>query len=302
MKPTLLGGAALAAMVFWSPISPGGTVSTNANLPKDGAPVGGGATFELKAFGLQLAPIPAGPNPMPSPGSGPRGLIVVFVRPFLLFYGPSVGLSGATGPGISGLVVSASPNSTGVVGIADWSDPASKMTADAAVPSGFFGSAAAHAADPYVLPASVYEHYSYTVNDPTLQLDPAQPEVVAASFFATDSRFQAPLWSLGVSATGVLNSNSDLDVTFTSNPILGLDDALIASQARDAFTVSSGTAELKSFTLFDTTSNVSQDITYSEGTNGAVESLPELSALVQSLVLGLGVAALAWWWTARKIT
>jgi hypothetical protein len=189
---------------------------------------------------------------------------------------------------------------TGAVGIADWSGPTSKMTADAAVPGGAFGSAAAQAEDPYVLPAGVYQHYSYTVNDLTLQLDPAQPEVVAASFFATDSRFSTPLWSLGVSATGVLNSKSDLDVAFTSNPILGLDDALISSQARDAFTVSSGTAELKSFTLFDTTYNVSQDITYSEGTNGAVQSLPEPSALVQSLVLGLGVAAFAWRRTARK--
>jgi hypothetical protein len=174
------------------------------------------------------------------------------------------------------------------------------MFADAAIAPAATGAAAAQAEDPYVLPAGVYQHYSYTVNDVILQLDPAKPELVAASFFATDSRFQAPLWSLGVSATGVLNSNSDLDVSFTSNPILGLDDALISSQARDAFTVSSGTAELKSFTLFDTTYNVSQDITYSEGTNGAVESIPEPSALVQSLLLGLGVAAFAWRRTARK--
>jgi hypothetical protein len=37
-------------MAFWPTTSPGGAVSTNANLPKVGAPVGGGATYDLRAF------------------------------------------------------------------------------------------------------------------------------------------------------------------------------------------------------------------------------------------------------------
>lgn len=85
-----------------------------------------------------------------------------------------------------------------------------------------------------------------------------------------------------MSTQGVLNSPSDLQITFASNPILGLDDTLIEDEVRAAFTVNSGTATLSSFELFDTTYKVSQTIQYSEGVNAdvGVASVPEPSSVI----------------------
>ncbi len=144
------------------------------------------------------------------------------------------------------------------------------------IPAPVTGAAAGQALDPYPLSPGDYD-YSYTVNSLTLTLD--APDEVGASYFATDSRFSDPLWSLGISAQGVLNSNADLVIDFQSNPILGLDDSLIDSEVRAAFSVSSGTAVLHDFELFDTTYLVDQPITFAEGVNAGILPIREPSAL-----------------------
>jgi hypothetical protein len=151
------------------------------------------------------------------------------------------------------------------------------------------------AVDPFTLPPGVYQDYAPVISV-QLQID-TPADVVGGSFFANDSRFSDPLWSLGISAQGVLNSNADLQVQFVSNPILGLNDALIASQVRSALTVSSGTASLSSYQLFDTTYTVDQSITYSGGASAGVSTVPEpptlvLVATALPVLLGLRVKRL----------
>jgi hypothetical protein len=152
------------------------------------------------------------------------------------------------------------------------------ITAAGFAPKGGVGAGAGEAIDPFTLPPGVYQDYAPVI-DLQLQID-TPADVVGASFFANDSRFSDPLWSLGISAQGVLSSNADLQIQFASNPILGLNDALIASQIRSAFTVSSGTATLSSYQLFDTTYTVDQSVTYSDDVNAGASTLPEPSSLV----------------------
>jgi hypothetical protein len=157
-------------------------------------------------------------------------------------------------------------------------------------PAGMAASLAAP--DPYPLDPGTYL-YSYTVNSLTFQTD-SVGEVGSASYFATDSRFTQPLWSLGISVQYPLISKADLSVDFESNAILGLNNSLIDSEVLSAISVSSGTAILNAFQLFNTSYPVDRTITYSEGVsaadqNAAIRSAPEPSAL---LLLLSGLAAM----------
>jgi hypothetical protein len=278
LNPSMVHITIVAAILFSPSMSRGGTATTDAFLPAVGAPLGVGATFKLRAFSVQFLPVPSGANAATDGSSGISVVpITVFAFPLRL-YAPNYLLTGPTATTRLDFCFSHSPLGIGPAGSADWDvvTGAPPLSAIATVPLGTKGAAAAQAEDPYQLAAGVYKDYSYTVDKLTLQVDPSKPtEFVGGSYFATDSRFSQPLWSLGVSAQGVLNSQSDLQVTFKSNSILGLDDTLIEDEVRAAFTVSSGTATLSSFELFDTTYKVSQTIQYSEGTNAGVGPVPE---------------------------
>jgi len=70
-------------------------------------------------------------------------------------------------------------------------------------------------------------------------------------------------------------------VFFVSNPILALDDALVAAAMLDAFTFTSqnGIATLSSFELFDTMYPVDRPIMFSEGNDVSVGAVPEPSTI-----------------------
>jgi hypothetical protein len=288
-----LVGIAIASTMLCAPsMTWGGTATADAFLPTVGAPLGGAATYELRAFSVQFTPVPSGPNAV---SFNPAAIIdfkpIVFLGLPPRFYLPSYF---ATGPATTlfDVVTSASGGGGGkpfgAIGQAVWDPgaaaPVAPLRASATIlPLPVTGAAAGQAQDPYQLSAGVYQNYSYTVDNLTLKVDPSNPtEFVGASYFATDSRYSQPLWSLAVSTEGVLNSRSDLQITFESNPILGLDDTLIEDEVRAAFTVNSGTATLTSFELFDTTYKVSQTIQYSEGVNAEVGagSVPEPSSVI----------------------
>ena len=269
---SFIGVAALATLALSAFPSWGAVVSADAFLPSVGAPLGPGASYVLRAFSVEFAPALAGPNAFSfgSLGVAPSVLpIVVFSIPPRV-YAPTIVLSGPKGLNLYKGVGSQSPappfapSTVGNAYICTFAvpcgvpltNPAKSMVATATVPAGVFGAAAGQAVDPYPLSPGSYA-YSYTISSLTLSLDDPDDEV-GASYFATDSRYSVPLWSLGISADGVLNSNANLSVDFESNPILGLDDGLIDSEVKAAFFVSSGTATLTDFNLFDTTYPVDQ--------------------------------------------
>jgi len=135
--------------------------------------------------------------------------------------------------------------------------------------------AAAEARDPFDLDPGLYDYF-YTINGISLQND-EEDGIAGVSFFATDSRFSDPLWELAVIARGIIGDPADLYIDFYSDPSLGLDDLLVQSAVRGAFTVAAGLAVLTGpFELFHTTYSVDSTIRYSEGLNaGLAAPVPE---------------------------
>ena len=117
------------------------------------------------------------------------------------------------------------------------------------------------------------------------------------SLFATDSRFTSPLWVLNILATAPTSGSLNLDVSFSSNPLLGLDDMAITKQVKEDLQKSNGT--LSDYSLFDTTYDVSVPTDYGEGLEAMVgNAVPEPSTLALAAsggLLGLGV-----WWRRRR--
>jgi len=162
------------------------------------------------------------------------------------------------------------------------------------------GRAAAEAIDPYSIEPGVYSNYGFTITNAEL-LPGAVGAFAGIDFFANDSRFTSPLWYLGVVATEPVITAADLTISFTSNPILGLDDALVASQLRDAFTISGGQATLSSYTLFNTTYVVDVPTIYSDGVGAGVQSVPEPTSITLTMLALLSLGACRWFYPAHGV-
>lgn len=181
---SLVGIAIASTMLFSPSMTRGGTVTADAFLPTVGAPLGGGATYELCAFSVQFTPVPSGPN---AATTNPAPVInftpIVFLGLPPRFYFPSYF---STGPATTVFDVSTSASGGGggtpfgAVGQAVWDPgataPAAPLRASATIlPLPVTGAAAGQAQDPYQLPAGVYQNYSYTVDSLTLKVDPSKP-------------------------------------------------------------------------------------------------------------------------------
>jgi len=162
-----------------------------------------------------------------------------------------------------------------------------EIRAFASVDPAVTGTAAAEAIDPYGINAGLYD-YSFFISE--LSLGTTATSLAGANFFAIDSRFDELLWRLDVEATGLIDDNRDLLIAFVSNPILNLNDDVIAAQVRNEFSVSNGSALLESFQLFKTLYPVDQSILFGEGVDaGTKEAIPEPSSvtLLTAAMLGL---------------
>jgi hypothetical protein len=159
------------------------------------------------------------------------------------------------------------------------------------------GEAAGEAKDPFTLLPGTYD-YAFTIAGITLETD-TERDFAGVSAFATDSRFSDPLWVLEIGVLGLLSDIGDIIIGFDSNAILGLDDTVIENQLRDAFIVSSGTATLATFELFDTTYEVDQTIVGSIGLNaGVTRAVPEPATFA---LFGVGLVVFGFTRRSRRV-
>jgi hypothetical protein len=275
-----------------------------------GAPAG--ATFDICANSIKSLPLPkVGPNAAVTqtlagvttttgvPECNPNdikikfgGLIVGFKQ-----FKPAVGKRGNAKPGAT-RTDSVTSTSAGVVGFAEHAftaaagpTPASvRLTGRGSVPAAVVvGGAAGEAIDPFTLAPGAYP-YDPLINEILLQTDD-ESDFAGVSLFGFDSRFTDPLWIFSVSVVGLISSVGDLLIDFFSQPLLGLDDAMVASEAAAAFAVAGGMATLTNHLLFSTTYTVDRPIVHSVGANAGVERVPEPATVVLLLsvlaVLGL---------------
>jgi len=158
------------------------------------------------------------------------------------------------------------------------------------------GFSAVKGVDPDMLPMGMYD-YPVTINLLSLSVSPG--DFGYASVFATDSRFTDPLWVLNVIGTAPTTSSSlSLNVSFSSNPLLALDDMAITNRVKRDLQNSGGT--LSNYSLFHTTYDVSVSGTvYGEGVEAiAGTAVPEPSTL--ALIVNGGLLSVAVWWGRRK--
>jgi hypothetical protein len=282
-------------------------VVADATVGLDTAVGVGVGTHDLLAYSLDPGP-PVTVNAFredsflgPPPTAAIRFGDQIVVGPFFPFFdrrvfAPPIGFRDRAKPAAAQFVRSGSPAAAGpAVGFASYIPPAGPVAAGIlarALAPGAGQQAAAEAIDPITLPPGSYA-YAPTITEATLHLDGLPDEFAGVTFFADDSRFSDPLWILSIVATGALTSPSDLLIEFRSQPLLGLDDADVASQVRSNFAVGGGTATLASYTLFSTTYEVTETIQFAEGVNGGVASaVPGPATFVLAVLgaVGLGVA------------
>jgi hypothetical protein len=274
----------------------------------------GQATLSLSTLSEQTAPAPIGPNAIPRDSGGAGGiaapipgsislapstslqgeiLITYENDPATAFaliaslnsiYAPLVGVADAPKPATGERTVTST--SGGALGAATYIAPSGgvpkeSLIARAHLVDGVIGRAAAESIDPVLLSPGFYQ-YDYVINNMSLDLTGA--DFAGGLLFATDSRFQSPLWELvsalrpltgrgvchGRTLVSDLSEAECLDVFFVSNRVLGLESAFIEAAIRNAFTISNGIATLNSFELFDTMYSVDQPIIFSEGNDASV--------------------------------
>jgi hypothetical protein len=301
----------------------------------------GPATLSLSAFSEQVAPAPIGPNAeasgiaAPIPGSislAPSVALQAHIlatyendpaTAFTLIaalnstYAPLVGVASAPKPSTGEQTVTST--SGGTLGAVTYvapgeAVPKERLTAQAQLTDGAMGSAAAEGNDPIPVLPGLY-NYDYVINNMSMDLTGA--DFAGGLLFATDSRFQDPLWSLTTvlrpkTGNGVCHGRivvSDLageeclDVFFVSNPILGLQGAFIEADVRNAFTISDGIATLNSFDLFDTIYLVDQPIMFSEGNDASlmgVGAIPEPSTIALLSLWSMMLVGYCWTPPARN--
>lgn len=261
-----------------------------------------GATYNLLAYSIEILPDPAGPNKSVSGGTFTIFPIVVssfgLFTPLLRSYSPTYTTGGlTTGPAASVDSASFGNGVAGPYGIASFLPGTPNLVALTAKTNGALGAAAAQAIDPETLSPGTYSDYSPTIDLTDLELD-GTGDSAAVNFYATDSRFSTPLWYLSIWASGQLNGDSDLNISFTSNPLLGLNDSLVAANVLSDLTVGNGQAfSTLPITLFTATYIVNQQITYSQDVVGYADAVPEPASW--ALLCG-GIAAMAFWRRTRR--
>jgi hypothetical protein len=259
---------------------------------QSGVPSGTG-TLDLLVHTDQTGSPASGPNAFTfDSGSNDRaGLVTGSIGGVFLGYSPIVGANDVPKP-----TEDRSVRSTSGDAMAEATFNPGRITANAVIGEPA-ATAAAKAEDPY--PVSPGE-YGYA---PVIDLALDQGGVGGASYFATDSRLEGSLWELAIGSQGAFTRLDDLLVTFVSDPILRLDDALITSGVRDELTAVGGTAHLDAFELFSTTYLVDRPILYGFGVvadlANARANAPEPATLLLfgPSMAGLGVAAC---WRRRK--
>ena len=296
-------GSAIAALA--GPLDP--RALADGFSPFDSNVAGFAGTFDRKVFSLQSTPAAAGPNAtvagIPAPPGAIAGAIRVggFVGLGGRVYSPLVGFLATPKPPAPGALQNATSTSGGATATAHLNNFAvnPSIGATATVAAGSTGQAAAEARDPITVPPGVYS-YSFFINDITLETGQAG-DFAGVTFFATDSRFTDPLWALSVIVEGALNGKSDLEVAFESQTALSVDSSgtpldshAIESAVRQAFTVSTGVAQLTAFQLFSASYTVDRSIEFSDGANAGAEHVPWPSTSALACA-GLATLASAAW-------
>jgi hypothetical protein len=265
----------VSTLVSQIPIALGGTVTAVAPGPSASLNLGLGATLDLLAFseenGIQNEITRNSLLGVGRPASGAAGTISTAN---LGRYEPLVGFRNLDKPPGNAFIRSDTGNANATAEFNRQGDNVTILASAKLRDRGLLGGrAAAQASDPSVLAPGNY-NYSYSIN--TLELETnAENELGGASFFATDSRFNDPLWILTIVNQGIVVTQNNLIINFVSNPILGLNDNTIKNQVQNAFNVSQGFATLNSFQLFNTTYFVDQEITFEESLNASIEASPE---------------------------
>jgi hypothetical protein len=249
-------------------------------------PLGPAATVELRGFAEDP---PARANATTTDSGPPPGTATTFSGEiggwFGNGYSPIVGVD--AGKSASRTITSSSGTARA---LAESQPPA-------VIPGGLLtasvidrkGGAAAQAVDPYNVPPGTYPYAPIITQ---FGIDTSDGVGAGASYFATDSRFSDFLWRLAIGSTGFIDDPTELFVAFSSNPILGLSDDVVAARVRSAVAISAGTASLVSFLLFDTFYTVDRPIEYGIAAEADLPAVPEPSSLA---LLGFAVASLVGW-------
>ncbi|MBL8352451.1 MAG: PEP-CTERM sorting domain-containing protein [Burkholderiaceae bacterium] len=156
-----------------------------------------------------------------------------------------------------------------------------------AVPGVGQGFSAVRGVDPDPLSAGAYD---YTVWIDQLALDVSPGDTAWAGLFATDSRFTDPLWTLQVVATRPLAAGGIVwDIGFSSQGLFGLDDQAIRARVRRDLLAGGG--QLSRYTLFSAPYDLPLAITYGEGLDAGVTTVPEPTTPMLLLFGGLVLLA-----------
>ncbi|MBX9790107.1 MAG: hypothetical protein K2Y37_14415 [Pirellulales bacterium] len=144
------------------------------------------------------------------------------------------------------------------------------------------------AIDPFAVDPGTYQ-YSYGLSF-SMEVYPTDP-FTSLSAGAGDLQ-HANLWNLSIVATAPIGSKSELQIEFTSDPSLGLNDTTVANDLRTAIGVTGGVASLTDYPLFYTTYYTLSPTIYSDNLTVATASVPEPRSLRLLLSGGLGLCVL----------
>lgn len=188
----------------------------------------------------------------------------------------------------------------------------STLSAEAVVSKAIAGYAAGYASDPYLVSQGSYSVAPAVDGSLLLQTNPADPTSEAGIIFSAQSiglgDDNANLWTLAITEIG----NSSPVVSFTSAPILGLDDGAVVTALGSALDTSiPGTVQFKSsyqtsgYTLFSTTLSAGTDFYFGDAFEADASNNVPMNAAVPEpaslTLLGIGAVALAGYaWRCRK--
>jgi hypothetical protein len=211
-------------------------------------------------------------------------------------------------------------NTPVMVGRGEWATTAnsSTLSAEASVDKRFKGYAAGYANDPYLVAQGTYPILPVLDGGLLLQTNPSDPTSEAAILFSAQSvglgAANANLWTLGITEVGTLSPV----VSFTSAPILGLDDGAVKTMLQSALDISTpGTVLFKpsyqtsGYTLFSTTLSAGNDFQFgdtfeADATNNFASAPPPPTAAAvpepaTATLLGAGtLTLLGYGWRRRK--